>query len=53
MVERVIGMLAVADRPMKVFTSFNVARRWVVKQSLTESKTTKSGRGPGRGPRML
>ena len=35
LVSRVLGMLAVARRPMKVFTDPAAAERWIVKQPLT------------------
>jgi hypothetical protein len=48
LVQRVIGMLAIADRPMKVFTSTLAARRWLKKQPLDEKAPDKTGRRPGR-----
>ncbi len=35
-VSRVIGMLAVAERPMKVFTDASEARRWLEKQAVPD-----------------
>jgi hypothetical protein len=53
LLERVAGMLAVADRPMKIFTSSAEARRWINRKELTRPKRTRIWRetgkpGPGR-----
>jgi len=51
LVRRVVGMLAIADRPMKVFTSLSEARRWIDELKAPPPPRKKSARKPGRPPR--
>lgn len=45
---RMVGILAVADRPMQVFTDVAAARAWLDEQDGGPGRPKKSGRGPGR-----
>lgn len=48
LVRRMVGILAVADRPMQVFTDAAAARAWLEEQGAGAVKPKKKGRGPGR-----
>ncbi len=51
LVSRVVGILAIADRPMRVFTSSAEARAWIDGQASAPRPPRKTGRGPGRPKR--
>jgi len=44
LVRRMIGILAVADRPMQVFTDAEAARAWIEAKGRPQHQTKKSGR---------
>lgn len=48
---RMIGIMAVAKRPLQVFDDVEAARTWIEEQGPAQYRSKKSGRGPGRSPR--